>query len=125
MKAPGIIAVAAYSVLVVAVGLYPFRPSYGGVPDLVCYEGGDEAVKPEFELTNMSMTVHWFDTVPELQEATGRRDAEALSSCEHYEDLNMAFCEIWVVRPARVLGDAQMDSLGHEVLHGLMGDFHE
>lgn len=92
---------------------------------LTCYENVGELVKPEFELNNVSLTVHWYNTVEELGSATGQHDAEALSSCEHYPVANMAFCEVWVARPRNVVGDPQMDSLGHEVLHGLMGDFHK
>lgn len=84
-----------------------------------------EPVVPEHENNNLLIKVNWYDTVEEVQEAVGHSDVQAYSLCEvHYEDGDdIGFCEIWVVRPVGV-DDEHTKSLGHEVLHGLLGSYH-
>lgn len=86
-----------------------------------------EKVLPEHENHNLLIKVNWFDTIRELQEELGPEydDTQAYSECEvHYEDgADIGFCEIWVVRPKSV-DKEHTKSLGHEVLHGLLGDYH-
>ena len=45
------------------------------------------------------------------------------SDCEHQPEQNVAFCDIYVLRPEYVYGDG-MDTIGHEFWHGVAGDFH-
>ena len=95
-------------------------------------EAHAEDVVPEYENHNLLLKINWFDTTKELQEALTVRNEEdfydtaAYSECEvHYEDgADIGFCEIWVVRPISV-DKEHTKSLGHEVLHGLLGDYHE
>ncbi len=91
-----------------------------------------EDVVPEFENRNLLIKVNWFDTTRELQETLTARNEEdfydtaAYSECEvHYEDGDdIGFCELWVVRP-KTVDKEHTKSIGHEVLHGLMGDYHK
>ena len=83
----------------------------------VCYEPYGQEVTGTHLVTNLVISVRWID--PE-----GSED-EAWSECEIQEDFNIGWCDIWVPMPVKVLGDPYMDALGHEVLHGLIGDFHE
>jgi hypothetical protein len=97
---------------------------------IACYEGGDELVKPEFVVQNLLVTANVYATEADLIEAVeamGYSTVEdlELSECEIHPDQNIGWCEIWVVMPTKVLGDPNMDAIGHEVAHGLFGDFHE
>lgn len=84
-----------------------------------------EKVVPEHENHNLLIKVNWYDTIPELQEAIQVFDVQAYSLCEvHYKDGDdIGFCEIWVVRP-KFVDKESTKSLGHEVLHGLLGSYH-
>ena len=91
-----------------------------------------EDVVPEYENRNLLIKINWFDTTKELQETLTVRNEEdfydtaAYSECEvHYEDGDdIGFCEIWVVRPKSV-DKEHTKSIGHEVLHGVLGDYHK
>lgn len=96
----------------------------------VCFANGDELVKPEYIISNLLITVNWFDTEEELAEAVSARGYEVeesleLSECEIHPEQDIGWCEVWLVKPRTVIGDPFMDSLGHEALHGFFGDFHE
>lgn len=72
-------------------------------------------VKPEYNITNGAFIIHW----GKLKDNWGEAEYEA------HPDQNMVFCELWIEkRPAKVWGDPEMDTLGHELGHCLWGDFH-
>ena len=48
---------------------------------------------------------------------------EGWSNCELQPEQNVAFCDVYILRPEYV-DDNAMDTLGHEVWHGVAGDFH-
>jgi hypothetical protein len=83
-----------------------------------CYKPYGQPVISTSYVSNVLVTVNWI-------EPGSSPDAEAWSECEINELHNIAWCEVWVPRPLRPLGDPYMDALGHEVLHGLLGDFHK
>lgn len=96
----------------------------------VCFENGDELVKPEYVVSNMLFTVNWFDTEEELAEAVSALGYEVdesleLSLCEVHPEQDIGWCELWLVIPTTVIGDPFMDSIGHEAAHGFFGDFHK
>ena len=100
------------------------------VPEEVCFENGNELVKPEFVVSNLLVTANWFNTAEELKAAVSELGYEVdesleLSLCEVHPEQNIGWCEVWLVIPKTVIGDPFMDSLGHEVAHGFFGDFHE
>jgi len=39
-------------------------------------------------------------------------------------DDGIADCTLWIHMPQQVLGDPDMDGIGHELLHCLAGNFH-
>jgi hypothetical protein len=39
-------------------------------------------------------------------------------------DDGTADCTLWINMPEQILGDPDMDGMGHELLHCLTGDFH-
>jgi len=95
--------VLAYSVAKPDEGMYCFMPY------------GQPVIATHYSDT-VRLKVNWlFD-----QERAG----EAWSEWEVGED-NVVDCEIWVHRPEQAMGDPDMDALGHEVLHCLIGEFHE
>lgn len=47
------------------------------------------------------------------------------SDCEWQPDQNYAACDVYTVRPTYVHAEMAFDTLGHEVWHGVAGDFHE
>ena len=96
----------------------------------VCFENGDEPVKPEYLVSNLLLTVNWFDTEEELSAAVSALGYEVdesleLSLCEVHPDQNIGWCELWLVIPETVIGDPFMDSIGHEAAHGFFGNFHK
>jgi len=90
----------------------------------VCYETDGELVKPEYEAELIGLRVNLYDTVEQITAATGEKDIEGLASFERLSS-GVVECEIWASRPRIVLGDAAMDTLGHELLHCISGEFHE
>lgn len=46
------------------------------------------------------------------------------SNCEFQPDNDIAICDVYAVVPEFVHADMNMDTIGHEVLHGACGDFH-
>lgn len=97
----------------------------GPKSDAVCYESRGEHVVPEYELEGALVRVHLYDTVAEVQAAVGDSTGEAFAAYEVLPELNVSRCEIWAARPRYVLGDPNMDSLGHELMHCIGGAFHE
>ncbi len=93
-----------------------------------CYAPYAPDLFKEFEVQNVAITVHWYDSKEELVEelgaAFGDRDFSAASDCEKKPEFNISYCDIYVVRPTSVDDDATM-SVGHEVLHGLLGAYHD
>lgn len=89
----------------------------------VCYAPYGTEVTPEYEVTNVMVTAYVFDTAEELSADVGEKVA-SYSVCETLVEENVAWCEVWIVQPTNVLGDPAMDGIGHEVGHGIWGDFH-
>jgi len=89
----------------------------------ICYAPYSTDVTPEYVVTNLLVTTHIFATVEELAADVGE-DVASYSICETIVEENIAWCEIWIVQPTKVLGDPYMDGIGHEVAHGIWGDFH-
>ena len=46
------------------------------------------------------------------------------SDCELQPEQNVAFCDVYVLRPTYVYSDPAICTLGHEVWHGVAGRFH-
>ncbi len=80
-----------------------------------CYEPYGTAVIPEHIATQALIQIRWEDT---------ERAGDANSSWLYDEETKTGVCVIWVRMPEQILGDPDMDALGHEVLHCLIGDFH-
>ena len=82
---------------------------------LYCYAPYGKQPLAEFEAGTALVVVHWID---------GERGGEARSEFLYDASTDVSLCEIWVIRPEQILGDPDMDALGHETLHCLIGDFH-
>jgi len=80
-----------------------------------CYAPYGGPVVAEHEATEVNLSVTW---------SHGSRASYAQAAWFVRED-GTVDCEIFVPRPHQVLGDPDMDSIGHEVLHCLIGSFHE
>ena len=85
------------------------------VEDYFCYEPYGEPVTPEF-LADFSL-VHFRWVV-------GERGMAVQASYLYDEETNTTICVVNVRMPNQVIGDPDMDSLGHEVLHCATGNFH-
>jgi len=81
-----------------------------------CYVPYGVGVHPEFVAGTSLVKVNWIE---------GERGMEAQASYMYDEETNSTICVITVRMPDQVIGDPDMDSLGHELLHCLTGDFHE
>lgn len=96
------------------------------MPGYQCFSPFAPEAVPEFELQNVGITVHWFDTVEALRDDIGELEDErihAASECETKPEFNISYCDVYLVRPGAVDDDATL-SLGHEILHGLWGTYH-
>lgn len=83
----------------------------------VCYAPyGTDVGEGEFDALRSLIEIHWL---------YGERGEEANSSWYYDEETDTSICVIWVHRPEQVLGDPDMDALGHEAMHCFIGDFHE
>ncbi len=80
-----------------------------------CYEPYGDPVTPEF-LADMSLVhFNWIE---------GERGMAAYASYVYDEETNSTICVVTARIPDEVIGDPDMDSFGHEVLHCATGDFH-
>ena len=86
----------------------------------VCYEATGEFVKPEFQAQSTMIRVHWITGTVNVDGT----EAVGYSKYLYDPELNASVCEIFVPMPKRVVGDDRMDTLGHELLHCLAGQFH-
>ena len=91
-----------------------------------------ELVDPEFEITMVVSVFHLYNNYDSLNEVwqtyegiTPGEKQWGWSICEHQQEHNYAACDIYTVRPEYVIGDPAMDTIGHEVWHGVAGEFHE
>ncbi len=81
----------------------------------VCYEPYGGPVEPEYVVDQVLVQIIWVE---------GERGLETESSFSYDEEINTGICIIWVRMPDEILGDSDMDSIGHEFLHCATGDFH-
>jgi len=81
-----------------------------------CYAPYGGPVVAEFEADQALVKIIWLE---------GKRGMRAEASYYFDEESGTTLCIIWVRRPDEVLSDPDMDSLGHEVLHCLIGTFHD
>lgn len=80
-----------------------------------CYVPYGTGVHPEFVAGTSLVKVNWVE---------GERGMAAFASYMYDEETNSTICLITARMPDQVIGDPEMDSLGHEFLHCLTGDFH-
>lgn len=93
-----------------------------------------EAVACEFDepLKYVTLIMHWYDSNAEmyadyiaLADDPMHEAIWGWSSCVWQPDDSWAACDIFVVKPDFVHADMNMDTIGHEILHGACGDYHE
>jgi len=105
-------------------------PSYEGVAHMEYgLTVGAEAVIPEYDITVVVSILHWYDDYEELNldhVALAGDDEEVWgwSNCEWQPENNVSLCDVYSVRPEYLLS-AEIETLGHEILHGAFGSFHE
>lgn len=81
-----------------------------------CYVPYGENIRPEFIADGSFIKMNWVD---------GERGMEAFASYMYDEETSLTICVITARMPDQIIGDPDMDSLGHEFLHCVTGDFHE
>ena len=80
-----------------------------------CYTPYPSPVTQEFKAARVLVEIEYLDT--------GR--GELVESSWYYdEETNTTICKIWIRVPDDVIGDPDMDGLGHEFLHCMIGNFH-
>ena len=102
-------------VLVLLVFTSIIREAYAE-EDEYCYEPYGAPVEEEYRAGRTLIQVVYLDV---------ERGEEANASYLYDEETDTAICKIWIRVPDQVIGDPDMDSIGHEVLHCLIGDFHQ
>jgi len=80
-----------------------------------CYVPYGVGVHPEFVAGTSLIKMNWVE---------GERGMAAFAAYMYDEETNSTICLITARMPDQVIGDPEMDSLGHEFLHCLTGDFH-
>lgn len=81
-----------------------------------CYKPYGVSVVPEF-LADMSLVhFHWVG---------GERGMAAYASYIYDKETNSTICVVTARMPDQIIGDPEMDSFGHEVMHCATGDFHK
>lgn len=92
---------------------------------LLCSSVMAEDVKPEFDITYAEVTVVWYDSYKELNEAVQYwRNIRGASYCSWDKEGNYVGCVIHAVRPKEV-NDTKVTTLGHELLHAFYGNYHD
>ena len=93
-----------------------------------------EKVVCEFDkpLKHVILINHWYDDWEALNrdyllfvEPEFVEEVWGWSKCIWQPDDNWAACDIYAVVPEFIHADMAMDTLGHELLHGACGEFHE
>lgn len=80
-----------------------------------CYAPYGTAVVPERMSTEATVKIYWFHD--------GGRGGAAFADWV-IDDDGALTCELWIHMPKQILSDPDMDSIGHEFLHCVAGDFH-
>ncbi len=88
------------------------------------HSGELEEVSPEFEIENVLVTIFWFKNTEELQEYFSEERLVGYSECETKPEKNIAYCDLYLIRP-KTVDDDSTTGVGHELLHGLFGSYHE
>lgn len=93
-----------------------------------------EQVECEFDppLKYLTLQMHWYEDSAELNadyillaDPADHDEVWGWSNCSHDEENNSAWCDVYAVKPDFVHADMNVDTIGHEVLHGSCGDFHD
>ena len=92
----------------------------------------EEINKSQGRIDNILITMFWFDSLAELQEAVAEMEEEEIddrlegySLIERYEVHNMCHMDMFAVLPNEVDGQHTL-TIGHEVVHCVFGeDYHE
>lgn len=88
----------------------------------VCYEATGERVREEFRAETAIIKVVYINGPIDY-------NGEPVVGLALYTgldpDTNTNICKLFVPMPTHVLGDDKMDTLGHELLHCLVGAFHD
>ena len=80
-----------------------------------CYEPYGTEVQGEFKAKQALVIVNY------LEQPRG----ETVESTWLFDDtIDTSLCEVWIRIPDQILGDPDMDGIGHEFLHCIFGDFH-
>ena len=80
-----------------------------------CYAPYSTAVIPERMSTKVLVDVIWFHE--------GTRGGDVFADWIVGDD-GTVDCTLWLRMPQQILGDPDMDGIGHEFLHCVAGDFH-
>ena len=84
----------------------------------VCYEPYGAAPAAEYVMSGSIVMVQFLD------ESQMPPDVEAWAEFTPDFDTDISICLIAVQFPTHILGDPIMDSIGHEFLHCIIGNFH-
>lgn len=101
-------------------------------PAMACRLVEPQPIIPVYDIRNVAITVHWHQDYEslnaELTDAVGPHDPVlAWTQCAppiEASGLTINPCVIHAIPPTQVEGDPRMETLGHEFLHTLIGNFH-
>jgi hypothetical protein len=92
-----------------------------------------EPVVPVYSFRHAAITVHWHGDYESMNEELTSFVGEhepvlAWTQCSEpvtVNELTVNPCVIHAIPPSMVEGDRRMETLGHEFLHTVIGDFHQ
>ena len=96
-----------------------------------------EEVECEFDepLKYLNLIMHAYDTNPEMyadyivladnDDLDLSEEIWGWSNCMWQPDDSWAACDVYYVKPDFVHADMNIDTIGHEVTHGICGDYHD
>jgi hypothetical protein len=103
-------------------------------------ESDNERIKiVDGQVNNIMVALHFFPDIETLNKAAKLMEDGAVweeldleddeylhgfSRCERRVQANIAFCDIYVVGPGLVDGMHTL-TMGHELLHGVLGEYHD
>ena len=98
----------------------PAEPVAEEQSEQVCYEPYGSNVEPQFLAQYAFVKIHYI--TDDLNIDGEPADGAAIFAYD--PATGISGCEVWIPVPMQVLGDPEMDTIGHEFLHCIAGYFH-
>ena len=82
-----------------------------------------ELISPERDVLHVMSSITWFDDVNHIRAYMHDDEILGGANCEPYLP-EFVHCDLYLVRPVEV-DDEWVNTVGHELLHGIYGSYHD